>query len=88
MAGLTGRQNEVLTLLAAGLSSKEVAFAIGISDSAVRQHAQAIRRCAEEITGRRFSNMLGAAFALVMAGEFQPEKIENAHERVARSIRD
>lgn len=43
-AGLTEKQHEVLRLVAESRSSKEIAWSIGISESAVNQRIEAVRR--------------------------------------------
>ena len=42
-AGFTGRQVEVVTLLAAGLSAVEIGARLGISARTVRMHCDALR---------------------------------------------
>ncbi|HYR94284.1 MAG TPA: LuxR C-terminal-related transcriptional regulator [Methylomirabilota bacterium] len=41
---LTARQREVLDLVAAGNSNKEIAHRVGISEAAVKKHLEALRR--------------------------------------------
>jgi len=43
MAMLTNRQQDVIRLLAQGYSQQEIARALGLSYSSVRQHAHAAR---------------------------------------------
>ena len=43
-AELTARQKEVLTLLAAGKSNKQIAWALGISEGTVKVHVNAAFR--------------------------------------------
>jgi len=67
---LTETQEKVLNLFASGLTTPEVAHLLGISESGVKSHTVAIRARALRLTGRDFSNTMGAAFALQLAGVF------------------
>lgn len=72
---LTSRQAEVLQLKANGQTDKQVAYQLGLSSDRVNQINQSIRLVAKDLTGIHYENLIGAAFALQLAGVFEYEPL-------------
>jgi DNA-binding NarL/FixJ family response regulator len=64
-AGLTGRQLEVLALLAAGLRNREIARRLVLSDRTVEHHVHAILR---KLGARTRAEAAAAAVRLELVG--------------------
>ena len=85
---LTETQEKVLNLFASGLTTLEVAHLLEISESGVKSHTVAIRALALRVTGRDFSNTIGAAFALQLAGVFTHDPLVVESMQAQRSAAD